>query len=448
MISRAPWTSGNLCVDKTAEVVKAVGRNIAYETGIRVGLSMAARLLTGYLCGLPPTAISVSASVAFFASVVLEVPTGMAADYFGRTRSVRLGYFCQVAASLFTFLAIAVFPYSPAGMWFFLVAEAVVDAFGNCFLSGAREASYQSIVERATEEMDEPEQGDLRKRYLSLAEAYGRPALVLFPLVTLSAVLLLHAWWAAGHYAMLLIVAGWIAIDRQYAGLARLAPAERDAARPLSVWKADARASLRLVQMGGLGRPILCWMIDRFVFITVTCYLMLAILKDRALWSGANLVLPVLAITAVFVAGRVVRSIVLPALARNRSNEALLRAGALGSCALAAAVLSFPLKGAAAYVIFVALAFGAYDVCSGMIERPSLGLVLDAVPESIRASFLSLMSAAVLIAQFLYSLRLTSLGTGVPTMTEIWALAMAGGAAIFVFSLRSAPSAAAAPESA
>jgi hypothetical protein len=428
-------------VDKIPPVVEAVGRNMAYETGIRVGLSMAARLLTGFLCGLPATAISVSATTAFFATVVLEVPTGVFADFFGRTRSVRLGYHCQAVASLCTFLAIAVFPASRSGMWFFIIAEAVIDALGNALLSGAREASYQSIVESATESLEEPRKGELRKRYLSLAEAYGRPALVLFPLVTLSSVLLLHSYGRLGHYGMLLIVGGWIAIDRQYASLARLAPAESSAVRPLTRWKTDARTCVSLVRDGAMIGPVLLWMVDRFVFITVTCYVPVAVLKDPGLWPAENVALPVLTFASVFVAGRASRSFVLPALARDRANEALLRLGGLAQGALAAAVLFLPLKGGPAYVIFAALAFGAYDIASGLVERPSLGLILDALPEGIRATFLSLMSAAVLSAQALYSLRLTAMGTGVPRMTEIWTLALAGGGAILVLSALRAPDA-------
>lgn len=430
--------SGKYCVDSGVErVVRAVGRNIAYETGIRVGLSMAARLLTGFLSGLPATAISVNASVAFFGSAFLELPTGVAADFFGRTKSVRLGYHCQVLASLCTFFAIALFPTAPTAMWALLILEGLLDAMGNALLSGAREASYQSIVESATSKMPEPDRSRLRTTYLALAEAYDRPALVVFPLVTLGAVLFLHAHGGAGHYAMLFIAAAWLIIDRQYANLARHAPPEEASSRTLSSWTRDAKDCLHLLRRGGQGLPvaILCWLVDRFVFITVTCYVMLAVLKDRALWSSESAVLPVLGITGVFLVGRVSRTFVLPGLARKFPNEALRRAGAAGQSVLAVSVLLFLPGSGSGYVVFVALAFGAYDILSGLVERPSLGLILDSIPEQIRASFLSLLSGTVLVAQFLYSVRLTALGIGVPSMTEIWSITLAGGAAMLVVSI-------------
>lgn len=416
-------------------VIRAVGRNMAFETGIRVGLSMSARLLTGFLCGLPPTAISINAAVSFAASAVLEIPTGVAADMFGRTRSVRLGYLFQIAANLCTFFAIVVFPFWPAGMWLLLVSEGILDAAGNCFLSGAREASYQAIVENATEMMETRERAEARTRYLALAEAYGRPILVLFPMAAISATLLLHSQEGRGHYAMLLIVAGWIAIERQFEELVRLAPREARGAADNS-WLSDARECLRLLGDTNLGllRAIFCWLTDRFVFITVTCYVTLAVLKDPGLWPGANPAVPVVAITGLFLAGRVSRSFILPALSKGRSNDVMMSFGAAAQILLAGAVMLFPYRGGSAYVLFLAAAVGVYDVVSGLIERPALGTILDGIPERIRASFLSILSAAVLLAQFLYSLRLTALGTGVPSMSEIWLLALAGGVVMLLLS--------------
>ena len=58
------------------------------------------------------------------------------------------------------------------------------------------------------------------------------------------------------------------------------------------------------------------------------------------------------------------------------------------------------------------------------------------------------IEAAVLGAQCLYSLRLTALGIGVPSMTEIWTLALLGGVAILLLSSQGAPSSLPAAESA
>jgi|SRR3989339_511435 len=62
---------------------------------------------------------------------LLEVPTGVVADYFGRKTSVLLGVFFHALAALVYFVS-----YNTIG---FIVAE-VMCAFGSCFISGALDA--------------------------------------------------------------------------------------------------------------------------------------------------------------------------------------------------------------------------------------------------------------------------------------------------------------------
>lgn len=416
-------------MDEVAPVVRKIGQNIAFETGIRVALSFSGRLLTGYMGGLPPTAISVNAAVAFFLSAALELPTGVVADIFGKAMSVRVGYYCQFFASLCLFGAVAIFPVWPLGMWLLIVAESVFDAFGNCLLSGAREAAYQSIIEQNTSGMSPTARDAIRQRYLSLAEAHGRVVLLAFPLVVIGSLLALDALTGLGYFAMLIVAAGWLAIDRQFLGLAKLICVDGGTGRSMNSWLGEAGRCFQALRSAGsdLAAPIFCWMINRFTSITVTCYVILAVIKNKTLWPGADPALPVLVITAVLLIGRLSRSFILPMLARRWPNERLISLGAAAQAALAAVVLFSPLRGGPMYVCALAVLVGAFDVFSGLVERPALGLMLDSVPEPVRASFLSLISSFVLLGHFFYSVRLTSSGVGIPTMPEIWILVLGGG---------------------
>jgi hypothetical protein len=410
------------------DLIRNIGRNIAFETGIRVGLSLTARLLLGYLGGLPATAISVNAAVAFFLSAVFELPLGMAADIFSRTVSMRLGYFCQCLASLSIFCAVLIFPIWPIGMWILITAEGVLDALGNSLLSGAREAAYQSFIEGRLGATPPDEQARIRKGYLSSAEAHGRAVLVFFPLFVIGAVLVLNAHGGHGHFAMLIIAAGWLAIDRQFRGWSKREPRASGAKPTLTAWREEFLGSIRLLRQRGreLWPPVACWMVNRFVYITVTCYFALAVIKDRTLWRSANPALPALVFSVFLLGGRLARSFILPAMAKTRANESIVLTGAALQSVLAGALLIFPLRGGPIFVIFAAAVGGVFDVLAGLVERPALGLILIAVPERVRASFLSLISAVVLLLQFAYSVRLTALGTGVPSMWEIWSLVLGG----------------------
>ena len=423
--------------ESVTPVIRRVGQNVAFETAIRVGLSMAARLLLGYLSGLPPTAISVNAAVAFFLTAVLEVPTGMVADIYGKFVSVRLGYACQFLACLSIFGAIAVYPASPAAMWALIVVEGVLDALGNCFLSGAREAAFQSIMEARTREMAPSDRAALLRRYLSLADAHGRLVLALFPLVVLATVLVLHRV-GGGHYGMLLIAAGWVAIDRQFRGLAKHAVDSRAAtAQTLGAWSTAASESWRgLVASAGLRAVVACCFVNRFIFITVSCYASLAVLKDGALWPAGTPIFPVLCMTALLLVGRLARSMVLPKLADRFSNESTMLLGATLQCVLSGIMLRSSQMTGVSAIFYLSLTIGVYDVIVGMIERPAMGLILSEVPDGIRATFLSGVSAMVFLAQAVYSVRLTLTGIGTPGMSEIWSLVLIGG--IFMAALMSA----------
>ena len=415
--------------------IRAVGRNLAFETGIRVGLSLCARLLLGYLGGLPTTALSVNASIAFLLSAVLELPAGMLADTFGARRSVHLGYACQAAASLSLFGAIALRAGSPWIMWLLIVAEAVFDAVGNSLLSGARESAYQGAVEASLEGATGAEKTDLRRKYLLLAEAYGRRALVAVPLALTAIVLWLDAHGGRGHLGLLLVVACWLLLDRQFQGM----PAGPvNGVRP--DWAVEARRCL--AQLRGHGGEFaaasFCWMVNRFAFITVTSYFAVAVIKDEALWPARTPAAPAMLLTAAFLAGRVARSFVLPFLAKSQSSARLITGGAAAQALLAAAVLAGSRFSGPAYLGLAAVALAAYDICAGTIERPSLGLILEAVPEKIRASFLSMLSMCVLAAQGAYSLYLAAHGRGLPSVRGIWLITLASGVLILASRLKRA----------
>ncbi|MBU1132232.1 MFS transporter [Patescibacteria group bacterium] len=88
--------------------------------------------------GLTFTQIGIVNMAFMAAAFLLEIPTGIVADYFGRKFSVLLGIFSTGLGALIYFFSVK--------LWGFIAAE-IMFAFGYCFISGALDAWVKDTLD-------------------------------------------------------------------------------------------------------------------------------------------------------------------------------------------------------------------------------------------------------------------------------------------------------------
>lgn len=139
-----------------------------------MGMSFVGTLYFLYLkqAGLTDTqALSVNA-IYFATSLILEVPTGIFADKYGRKLSINLGYF------IFT-LGIACYAFGQSYFWFAL-AE-LLAAIGSAFLSGALDTWLKSELSGSETELALLNQAISKKWFI--VNGIGVPFMVLSPII-------------------------------------------------------------------------------------------------------------------------------------------------------------------------------------------------------------------------------------------------------------------------
>ncbi len=419
--------------DAGAKLLPAVGFNMALELTIRASVSFIFRILMGAVAGLPVTAISVNATVAFGLTSLLEVPTGFFADLFGPLRSVRLGCLCQSLAALSMFLAIVCNSFDPTWMWVFLVLEGVFDAFGNTLISGAREAFHQDLARHATEGRGAEGQV-FREKLLLLTERFGRyiPTVVV-PLASSLAVLV-HIVWQKGHFVVLALSVAWLVLGWDFGRLGRLFAPPRAAPTEIprfSKYMQSFRKTLGSMLRGAPRMRAACvaQALGWFAYILVNSYLSLDLLRNHLnndrwapLWMTVFY-------TGVFAIARFVRSFVLPRLAAKSANERLMIRG--GVATLVTAGLGYAAFAAdlrpVVQLATIAIFMVAFDSAFGLMSKSATGIVLVGVDAGTQATALSLLNAVTIGLQALYSVGLTGRGVGVPPATEIFAITAAVG---------------------
>jgi hypothetical protein len=90
---------------KTEPLLKRLGHNVSFEFAVRLSTSIILRLLVGVIGGLPPNALALNAAISFFLTGFLEFPTGLLADWIGKSRALVIGCGAQALASLCIFAA-------------------------------------------------------------------------------------------------------------------------------------------------------------------------------------------------------------------------------------------------------------------------------------------------------------------------------------------------------
>lgn len=122
-------------------------KKFAKTDGLLKGTALISNLVTlasiSILPGFGASGLFIANTIQMTVSGLLEIPTGILADYYGWERTVRLALFLKFFVT-FSFLAalIAAAKGNPYFVWFFFTAEAIVDSFASSFLSGSYQAAY------------------------------------------------------------------------------------------------------------------------------------------------------------------------------------------------------------------------------------------------------------------------------------------------------------------
>ena len=406
--------------------VRAIGSNIAFEGGVRIALSYSARLILGYIGGLPPTAISINATIAFFMTAVLEIPAGIYADLFDPVKAVRLGYLLQAICAALLLLGIGFNESYPQLMWICIIVEAVLDSGGNALISGAKEASFQKMIEAHSATVSAAEFSKLKTQYLSLAERYGRWHLVLWPLITVPAALWLNDNWHASQLVFIVIGIAWLLMRHQFPKNLEFqkSPSRPGIGNKLQITARSVTTSLSKIKMIAT-----VYFLAVFAYINVSSYLIVSVLKDGIF--SQSVYLPTLTVCAAFVLSRLLQSILLPRYIKKWDAKGLAFFFAV-SCTLSGVSLSylFPCADNVCLAIFLLLSLIFFTSCSSLI-RILVNHILAASEENSRASVLSLLSSFQMLAQAAFSLFLSVAGLGVPTVNMLIAFMIMTGLSAF-----------------
>lgn len=191
---------------KSSSGQKCAGYINALDSGLTGVLSFTGRIFLGYLVGLPPAALSLSGAMSFISTAIFEIPTGYFADRFGSQTSTQIGYFLQFLATMSLFYAVSSSQDNLRVFWVLIVLEAVLDALGNCFLSGAKDVYVFDLATRGISQKNT----EMRAKAVALSGAYGTIIAFLSPL--LGALLIVGSKFCQidPTWVLALIAIGWL----------------------------------------------------------------------------------------------------------------------------------------------------------------------------------------------------------------------------------------------
>jgi len=409
------------------EAIRQIGLIFSAEAGLTRSVSAVGRVLIGLLAGLPPSALAISSTVSFTASALLEFPTGLLTDLFGRARASILGYLCQSAASLCLLFALVSFPSHPSLMWAFLIAEALLDATGNALASGSLEALFQEVISTEAKKLPAPEARRYEENALLQAEAHGRHVAFIAPLVGLSAALVLQARFGLAYLVLAVHAVGWVAVAVMIFRLAKRFGIKDHSAFDLKQRAALWRTGLRdfVFGFGHAGLSGIIGALGLFMNAATEGYFLVSVLREIALTKEFPVWAPALTITFMGATGQLARSYALPWMSKRFPNTALLALGLMGQVLLSIGMIGgLTFLGPGGKLVLLILYAPIFPLLAGFIIRPALGLLLVETRPEVHATLVSLRTAIALVLAGAYSSYL-SLGSGVPSVDWIMVLNIA-----------------------
>lgn len=417
--------------------IRQIGLIFSAEAGLTRSVSAVGRVLIGLLAGLPPSALAISSTVSFTTSALLEFPTGLLTDLFGRVRASIIGYLCQSVASLCLLFALVSFPAHPALMWSLLIAEALFDATGNALVSGSLEALFQEVISTEARKLPAPEARRFEETGLLQAEAFGRYMAFAAPLIGLSAALLLQAWFNLAHLILAVHAAGWVVVAAMIYRLAKRFDIKDHSSFDFSQRAALWRAGLHDFVFG-FGRAGLSGIIGAlgiFTHAATEGYFLVSVLREIESSKTFPVWAPALTITFMGALGQLARSYALPRMSQRFPNTVLLALGLMGQALLSIGMIAGLTFLSPIGKLFLLILYSPlFSLLTGFVIRPALSLLLVETRPEVHATLVSLRSAIALVMLGAYSSFLSF--RGVPSVDWIMVLNIAvsvAGLAILTF---------------
>ncbi|WPD77186.1 MFS transporter [Dickeya fangzhongdai] len=430
---------------KNSNWLKSIGYLDSTFRAMQSTSNQLSHLLVGALGGMFNSAVSLRVSIAFYSSILLEVPSGLLADKLGHFRSVALGSHFTASALLTLFFSLT--STHDAGLQIsLLILSSFLSAIGMSLISGAYQAMLQDMIDNQI--IKHGEESGLRTKALLLSQRYGKEIVSIVPIIFLLILLVMYR--TIGYAEAMLFIPAIMFI---ILGIWLWRYPQRNNAQEIDTKnnkKAGDKNTLKnfISCLRAMTRDQLVMLIKisliivllNFSMVHVHTYLMVAEFREYNIMDISIIYLiPLFLFIASFDAAHYVKGVIVPRAAAKFDDKSLVMLS-FGSLALLSAgcyFLYIYCDGIFALILYVLF----FRACVTMGQDVAISNLLARLPEEIRAFTLSLVMSSVIVLYGAYSVYLTFIGIGAEpaqnVLIEILVIALIGG--IFSLSLKIVP---------
>lgn len=430
---------------KNSNWLKSIGYLDSTFRAMQSTSNQLSHLLVGALGGMFNSAVSLRVSIAFYSSILLEVPSGLLADKLGHFRSVALGSHFTASALLTLFFSLT--STHDAGLQIsLLILSSFLSAIGMSLISGAYQAMLQDMIDNQI--IKHGEESGLRTKALLLSQRYGKEIVSLVPIIFLLILLVMYR--TIGYAEAMLFIPAIMFI---ILGIWLWRYPQRNSAQEIDTknnQKAGDKNTLKnfISCLRAMTRDQLVMLIKisliivllNFSMVHVHTYLMVAEFREYNIMDISIIYLiPLFLFIASFDAAHYVKGVIVPRAAAKFDDKSLVMLS-FGSLALLSAgcyFLYIYCDGIFALILYVLF----FRACVTIGQDVAISNLLARLPEEIRAFTLSLVMSSVIVLYGAYSVYLTFIGIGAEpaqnVLIEILIIALIGG--IFSLSLKIVP---------
>ncbi|WP_081977401.1 MFS transporter [Dickeya undicola] len=430
---------------KNSHWLKSIGYLDSSFRAMQSTSNQLSHLLVGALGGMFSSAVSLRVSIAFYSSIILEVPSGLLADRLGHFRSVALGSYFTASALLTLFFSLI--STHDAGLQIaLLILSSFLSAIGMSLISGAYQAMLQDMIDNQI--IKYGGESGLRTKALLLSQRYGKEIVSIVPIIFLLILLVMYR--TIGYAEVMLFIPAIMFII-------------------LGIWlwrypkknnthfiftennhKANNKNTLRnfISCLRAMSREQLIMLIKisiiivllNFSMVHVHTYLMVAEFREYNIMNISIIYLiPLFLFIASFDAAHYVKGIIVPRAAAKFDDKSLIIFSFSSLVLLSAGCyfLYIYCDGILSLILYVLF----FRACVTMGQDVAISNLLARLPEEIRAFTLSLVMSSVIVLYGAYSVYLTFIGIGAEpaqnVLIEILVIALIGG--VFSLSLKIVP---------
>lgn len=391
-------------------------------------------LLVGALGGMFGSAVSLRVSIAFYSSILLEVPSGLLADRLGHFKSVALGCLFTSVALIALYFSLAVS--SDVSLQIsMLIFSSFVSAIGMCLISGAYQAMLQDMIDYQI--LKNNEVSAMRTKALLLSQRYGKEIVSIVPIVFLLVLLIMYR--TVGHAevmlfipaAMFIVLAIWLWHFQKKNEMHAIVHEDMSVARKntFSNFIRHIKALSREQVLILLKISIVIVFLN-FAMVHVHTYLMVAEFREYNIMNVEMVYLiPLFIFIASFDAAHYVKGVIVPRVAARFSDGTLIILSFVSLTLLSVVCYWLYLYCNGIFALTLYVLFFRAAVTIG--QDVAISNFLARLPEEIRAFSLSLVMSTVIVLYGAYSVYLTFIGIGAEpaqnVLLEISILALVGG---------------------